>query len=75
MTNTDRNPATQRVLNLLGGGYEVANVLGISAAAVSQWDRIPRRHVQKLSELTGLPPDQVRPPDAGTTQKVEQANG
>lgn len=42
----------------------VARLLGVSAQAVSAWKkkgRVPVERVLKLSELSGLPPHEIRP--------------
>jgi hypothetical protein len=62
---TRRHSATAAVIARLGGVYATANALGLSAAAVSKWWLVPAKQVKRLSELTGLPPDQIRPVEPG----------
>ena len=36
-------------------------MLGLTLAAVSYWDEVPRRHVQRVAEITALPRHVLRP--------------
>jgi predicted transcriptional regulator len=42
---------------------QIAKACGITQAGVSRWTerRIPAERVAQVSELTGIPPDQLRP--------------
>ncbi|MBF0857625.1 hypothetical protein HKD24_00135 [Gluconobacter sp. LMG 31484] len=44
-----------------GAVTAIAKKCGISKAAVSKWGRVPKWHLDAVSELTGLPVDQLRP--------------
>ena len=55
------DPALQRVLAKAGGPSRVAEHLGIVASAVTQWTRVPARHVPRLEALTGIPGREIRP--------------
>lgn len=59
MPNYD--PALVRVLEKAGGPSRVAEHLGIVASAVTQWTRVPARHVPRLEALTGIPGREIRP--------------
>jgi len=39
----------------------IAKLAGISSAAVSQWTRVPERHVWAVCKVTGLTAAQLRP--------------
>jgi len=45
----------------LGGTVETAEALGITPAAVSQWDICPPARVAELSRLTGISRHDLRP--------------
>lgn len=53
--------ALERVLEEAGGPSKVAQHLGIVASAVTQWTRVPARHVPRLEALTGIPGREIRP--------------
>ena len=53
--------ALERVLDEAGGPSKVAQHLGIVASAVTQWTRVPARHVPRLEALTGIPGREIRP--------------
>jgi hypothetical protein len=39
----------------------IAEALGIDKAAVYQWPRVPPTRVQIVSEINGMPPEEIRP--------------
>jgi len=43
------------------GVTAIADACGVTTQAVSQWKRIPPRHVKAVSNLTGTPPHLLRP--------------
>ena len=53
--------ALTKILEIAGGPTRVARHLGIVASAVTQWSRVPARHVPRLEALTGLPGRVIRP--------------
>lgn len=59
----ERHPTTAAALAAGGGVYNVANQLGLSAAAVSKWYLVPLHWVDRLAEITGLPRHAIRPPE------------
>jgi DNA-binding transcriptional regulator YdaS (Cro superfamily) len=59
MPNYD--PALVRVLEKAGGPTRVAEHLGVVVSAVTQWTRVPARHVPRLEALTGIPGREIRP--------------
>ncbi|BBC78760.1 chaperone [Acetobacter orientalis] len=44
-----------------GANKAIAEGCNLSTAAVSQWVRVPKRHVEKVSELMKVPPQKLRP--------------
>lgn len=40
---------------------ELADKLGITLQAVTQWKRIPPKRCHEISDLTGIPPHELRP--------------
>lgn len=57
------NPEAQlkAVLERADGPTKLAHGLGISTAAVSQWQKVPAKRVGRVSEITGLAPHEIRP--------------
>jgi len=51
----------KEVIQKLGSKSALARALDISAAAVSQWRRIPLGQVSKLTALTGITRERLRP--------------
>ena len=49
------------VLRASGGTGALAEALGISSHAISQWSRVPAERVGQVARITGLSPDQIRP--------------
>ncbi len=56
-----RDPALEELLARRGTVTRIAAALGISPAAVSQWQRVPPERVAQLAGLLGLPPHKLRP--------------
>jgi DNA-binding transcriptional regulator YdaS (Cro superfamily) len=44
-----------------GRAVRLANTLGISPGAISQWDRVPAERVAEVEKVTGIPRDLLRP--------------
>jgi DNA-binding transcriptional regulator YdaS (Cro superfamily) len=59
MPNYD--PALIRVLEKSGGPARLAMYLGVVASAVTQWSRVPARHIPRIEALTGIPGTEIRP--------------
>jgi DNA-binding transcriptional regulator YdaS (Cro superfamily) len=53
--------ALVQVLEAAGGPSRVAEHLGLVPSAVTQWSRVPARHVPRLEALTGIPGRVIRP--------------
>jgi DNA-binding transcriptional regulator YdaS (Cro superfamily) len=47
-------------LDKVGGPAAMARHLGIGASAVTQWEKVPAKHVGKVGALTGMKPHELR---------------
>src|SRR3954467_5378933 len=56
-----RDAILDDLLNRRGTGAKIATALGITPAAVSQWQRIPADRVTELARLLEMPAWQLRP--------------
>lgn len=65
MTPLDRAAAA------LGSRKALADALGISAAAVSQWEKVPAGRVLQIEALTRVSRHELRPDIFGPAPKVE----
>ncbi len=52
---------TKQAVKAAGGASALARSLMLTRQAVSKWQRIPPIWVYKVSALTGIPPEQIRP--------------
>jgi len=57
----DRKDALRRALESAGGLTKVAEELGISKQAVSQWDEVPPLRVIALERVSGISRHELRP--------------
>jgi DNA-binding transcriptional regulator YdaS (Cro superfamily) len=55
------DPTVTRAIETMGSAAKLAAALGITRSAVSQWRRIPAWHMAKVSEITGIPADELLP--------------
>jgi DNA-binding transcriptional regulator YdaS (Cro superfamily) len=60
------------VLEKVGGPTRLAEQLGIVASAVTQWSKVPARHIPRIEALTGVPGNIIRP-DLYTAAKPKVA--
>ena len=56
-----RSPELMNVFAAVGGVGALALKLGLSRQAVAVWHRVPFKHLNRVSELTGLPRQLIRP--------------
>ncbi|HEY2416595.1 MAG TPA: Cro/CI family transcriptional regulator [Steroidobacteraceae bacterium] len=56
-----RDQCLYRLMQIRGATTRVAEGLGISTAAVSQWERVPRDRVMQVATILGVSPAEVRP--------------
>lgn len=59
MPNYD--PALKAVLEKVGGPTKLGAHLGVGASAVTQWDKVPARHVPRVAAVTGFSGSFIRP--------------
>ena len=65
------DPPLARVLKQIGPS-RLAEHLGIVPSAVTQWTRVPARHVPRVAALTGIPGCEIRP-DMYPCEETENA--
>jgi DNA-binding transcriptional regulator YdaS (Cro superfamily) len=51
----------KRALDAAGGPSALGRELGISSAAVSQWEQVPPLRVLDVERITGVPRHELRP--------------
>lgn len=69
-----RDPVLEAALQTRLTVKRIAELCGISSAAVSQWQRVPERHVWAVSRVTGLPAAKLRP-DLAYYRKPKRRRG
>jgi DNA-binding transcriptional regulator YdaS (Cro superfamily) len=53
--------ALEKAIKAAGGLGGLAEPLGITAQAISQWEQVPPRRVLDVERLTGVPRHELRP--------------
>lgn len=61
MEKKPKDPGVAAALTSLGTHKALADALGISRAAISQWTRIPAEKVLRVERITGVPRTVLRP--------------
>jgi DNA-binding transcriptional regulator YdaS (Cro superfamily) len=56
-----RSEVLERAIRAAGGLDGLANPLGISKQAVSQWDEVPPLRVLAVERVSGVPRSELRP--------------
>ncbi|HWW46281.1 MAG TPA: YdaS family helix-turn-helix protein [Xanthobacteraceae bacterium] len=56
-----KDPAIEKAIAAVGTGNELASRLGVTPQAISGWRRVPPTRVLAVSEITGIPPHELRP--------------
>jgi pyruvate kinase len=56
-----RDPGLELALRTRMAVTEIAEALGVSRAAVSQWRRVPEKHVAVVARMTGISRRVLRP--------------
>lgn len=51
----------QKAVAAKGTVAELARSLGITRAAIAQWDKIPAERVVEIERVTGVPREELRP--------------
>ena len=62
----------KRALENAGGPSALGRKLGISAAAVSQWEQVPPLRVIDVERVTGVPRHELRPDIYPPPARAEQ---
>ena len=57
----ERDAALELALSPRMAVTEIAEALGVSRAAVSQWRRVPEKHLAIVARLTGISRRRLRP--------------
>jgi DNA-binding transcriptional regulator YdaS (Cro superfamily) len=57
----ERDPGIEIAIAEAGGGSKLAELLGITPAAVSLWKQIPVKHVLTIERELGIPRHELRP--------------
>ncbi len=72
-----RDPALTKVIELAGGVAKLANAIGVSSQAISQWGRVPAERVLAVEAAVGgevsrndLRPDIYPAPPGPSTGKA-----
>jgi hypothetical protein len=56
-----RSPELMNVFAAAGGIGELAAKLGLSRQAVGIWHKVPFKHLNRVSDITGIPRQLIRP--------------
>jgi hypothetical protein len=67
-----RSETLIKIFKIIGTQYELSKYLGISRQAVCQWKVVPSEHVKKISFLTGLRCEEIRPDIFGNVEADAQ---
>lgn len=59
----------KQIASRAGGVVELSRKLGLSRGAVSQWEVVPLNRVRAVSDLTGIPREELRPDVFGIDQE------
>jgi DNA-binding transcriptional regulator YdaS (Cro superfamily) len=60
-TMSDKNAALRRAIEAAGGLAKLAEPLGITVQAISQWDEVPPLRVLAVERVSGVPRSELRP--------------
>lgn len=58
---SNRSKILLQVFVHYGSMTRLAQQLGLTGAAVSAWDKVPLRHLARISKETGIPRQELRP--------------
>ena len=61
LAEMSRDPLLVEAFRIRNVARDIARTAGISKAAVSQWKRVPEKHVWAVTKITGIPPHKLRP--------------
>lgn len=71
MARTLKQKPVNVFIEAAGGPHRVAREIGVSGQAVSQWDKVPMRHVFVVARLAKIPPHEIRPDIIPEPETVE----
>lgn len=57
----DRDPALKKAIEAASTAQNLANLLGVTPQALSQWKRVPPLRVLEVEKATGVPRHDLRP--------------
>ena len=57
----DHDDGLEAAVQSFGGVARLADALGITTAAIYQWQRVPQGRVLRIERLTGIPRERLRP--------------
>jgi len=57
----NRTPTLEQVLQHYGHVNAMSRAFGLSRQAISRWDRVPMKHLARISAETGIPRQILRP--------------
>lgn len=58
---SDREPPLQKAFSVRNAITDVARALDITVAAVSNWRRVPRKHLAEVSKIVSMSERELRP--------------
>lgn len=58
---SDKSAALERAVAKVGGQAEFARLIGVTAQAVSQWDKVPPLRVLTVESISGVSRHELRP--------------
>lgn len=61
------DPTVTRAIEAAGSAAALADKLGVTRSAVSQWKHIPSWHIAKVAEVTGIPIAELVPAQGKAT--------
>ncbi len=56
-----KDPALIEIMAMRGANKRISDACGLSYAAVSQWKRVPKRHLYKVAAVCGKSAQELRP--------------
>lgn len=61
MPENDTATPKARAIAAAGGVTKLADAIGVTRSAVSQWPRVPAERVLEVERVTGVPRHELRP--------------
>lgn len=56
-----RDDVLNEIMVRRGANKAISEACGLSSAAVSQWKRVPKKHVEIVAKVTGVAASKLRP--------------